>query len=239
VRHAYGDLGIRHRFNDTFFAQAGLKFDTGTSTYPLGSINYTLIGVPLSISYDSTDKPLDASTGVKFVGSVTPYPKFLGSTVGITVFKAAASTYLSLDEDARYILAARAGFGSVVGAPLDEIPPNYRFYAGGGGSVRGYEFQSLSPRYYRIPVGGRSLLDGSIEARIKVTDTIGIVPFFDAGMAFEDSIPNFKPRIQTAAGLGLRYYTSIGPIRLDVATPIDRRPGDRPVSLYISIGQAF
>jgi len=87
--------------------------------------------------------------------------------------------------------------------------------------------------------GGRSLFEASVEARIKVTDTIGLVPFFDAGMAFESSIPNFKQELQYSAGLGLRYYTPIGPIRLDVAAPLNPRKGDKPVAVYISIGQAF
>jgi translocation and assembly module TamA len=239
VRHAYGDVAIRHRFSDTFFAQAGLRVDRGQTSDLLGQIDYTLVGVPLQVSYDSTDKPLDPSTGIRFVGSVTPYPSFLGSTVGITVTKANVSSYYALDEDNRYILAARAGFGSVVGAGLAEIPANYRLFAGGGGSVRGYKYQSLSPRIGNIPIGGRSLLDGSIEARIKITDTIGIVPFIDAGMAFADSIPDDFGSVRAAAGLGLRYYTPIGPIRLDVATPLNPRRGDKPVSLYISVGQSF
>ena len=87
--------------------------------------------------------------------------------------------------------------------------------------------------------GGRSLLELSAEARIKITDTIGIVPFFDAGTAFASSLPDGKQKLQMAAGLGLRYYTSIGPIRVDVAAPLNPRKGDKPVALYVSIGQAF
>ena len=231
---------IRHRFSDRFSAQAGLQVQRGQTSDVLGQIDYLVVGTPVSLSYDSTDSPLDPTKGMRITASVTPYPAFLGSTVGMTVSKATASAYYSIDEDSRYILAGRVGLGSIVGADLDDIPSNFRFYAGGGGSVRGYRYRSLAPLGpYGYVIGGRSLLEASFEARIKVTDTIGIVPFVDAGGAFVSSYPDFKDELHVSAGLGLRYYTAIGPIRLDVAAPLNRRPGDKPVSLYVSIGQAF
>lgn len=239
VRRAGGEIDLRHRFSDTSAFQVGLRAERGQSSDALGQIDYTLVGVPVSYTYDSTDKPLDPSRGVRFSAAVTPYPAFLGSTVGMTIAKANASAYYALDEDARYILAARVGLGSIIGGDLEDIPSNYRFYAGGGGSVRGYRYQSLSPRIGRIPIGGQSLVDGSIEARIKITDTIGVVPFVDAGQAYAERYPRFNEPIRVAAGLGLRYYTSLGPIRLDVAAPVNPRKGDKPVSIYISIGQSF
>jgi translocation and assembly module TamA len=88
-------------------------------------------------------------------------------------------------------------------------------------------------------IGGRSLLEASLEARIKITDTIGLVPFVDMGGAFDSAYPDFKERLRYAAGIGLRYYTAVGPIRLDIATPLNPRPGDSRWGLYIGIGQAF
>jgi translocation and assembly module TamA len=138
------------------------------------------------------------------------------------------------------VLAGRVHVGSEFGSDLDEIPANWRFEAGGGGSVRGYAYDTLGPTAPNGDViGGRSVFDGSAELRVKVTDTLGFVPFVDAGNAFASSAPDFAQPLHWAAGIGLRYYTSIGPIRLDVATPIDKRPGDRPVAVYISIGQSF
>jgi translocation and assembly module TamA len=238
-RRAGGEIDLRHRFSDVSSAQIGVRAERGRTSDALGNIDYTLVGVPVSFTYDSTDKPLDPSRGVRFTASVTPYPTFLGSTVGMTIAKATASAYYALDEDARYILAARLGLGSILGADLEDIPSNYRFYAGGGGSVRGYRYQSLSPQVGRFPIGGQSLVEGSVEALIKVTDTIGVVPFVDAGQAYAERYPRLNQPLRVAAGLGLRYYTSIGPIRLDVATPLNKQKGDKPVSLYISIGQSF
>ena len=133
--------------------------------------------------------------------------------------KARGSAYYSLDEDSRYVLAGRVGFGTLTGAALDEIPANLRFYAGGGGSVRGYQYMSLAPAGPGDSViGGRSLLDASAELRVKVTDTIGIVPFFDAGNAFASSAPDFKQPLQMAAG----FLRSLG-VRPD-ARIVERPP---------------
>jgi translocation and assembly module TamA len=231
---------IRRRFSDTFSVQAGLEVERGQTSDVLGQVDYTLVGIPLSVKYDSTDSLLDPKRGIRATASITPYPSFLGSTVNIVQSKAAISGYYALDEDARYVLAGRLGLGSIAGEGLADIPASRRFYAGGGGSVRGYAYRTLSPLGpFNHLIGGRSLFEASVEARIKITDTIGIVPFFDAGMAFESSFPDFKQELQYAAGLGLRYYTPIGPIRLDVAAPLNPRKGDKPVAVYISIGQAF
>ncbi|KAB1074487.1 outer membrane protein assembly factor [Methylobacterium planeticum] len=237
-----GTVGIRHRFSDTFFAQVGVDGQAGRSQDALGKVDYRLVGVPVSVSYDSTDNLLDPTEGVRITASATPYAGFLGSDPSIFVAKAQGSTYYAFDDEAKYILAGRVGFGSISGARLEDIPANIRFFAGGGGSVRGFAYRTLGPRGpFNLPVGGRSLLEASVEARIKVTDTIGVVPFFDAGTAFAGSLPDLDERIRYAAGIGLRYYTGIGPIRVDLAFPLDRIKGnhERPVALYISLGQAF
>lgn len=240
ARYANVTTAIMRRFSDTFSVQAGLEVERGQTSDVLGQVTYTLVGIPLSVKYDSTDSPLDPTRGVRAAASFAAYPAFLGSTVGIYQTKAAVSAYYALDEDARYVLAGRIGFGSVAGASLNEIPATRLFYAGGGGSVRGYAYRSIAPLGpLNQVIGGRSLFEFSAEARIKITDTIGIVPFFDAGTAYESTFPDGKQPLQMAAGLGLRYYTGIGPIRVDVAAPLNPRKGDKPVALYVSIGQAF
>lgn len=238
----YGNVttAIRHRFSDKFSISGGIEVEKGQTSDVLGQVDYTLVGIPLSLTYDSTNSQLDPTEGIRATASVTPYPTFLGSTVGVVQTRATVSAYYALDEDARYVLAGRLGFGSLAGASLEDIPSTRRFYAGGGGSVRGYAYRTLAPLGpFNNLIGGRSLLEASVEARIKITDTIGVVPFFDAGSAFESEFPDFKESIKMAAGLGLRYYTPIGPIRLDVAAPLNPRKGDKPVAVYISIGQAF
>jgi translocation and assembly module TamA len=231
---------LRHRFNQNFWVQAGLEAQKGDATDALGTVNYRLVGVPVSANYDTTDSKLDPTRGVKLSASAVGFGTFLGSSLDMVQVKAGASAYYSLDADSRYVLAGRVAAGGMSGPELDQIPANWRFYAGGGGSVRGYAYNELGPTvFWGAVVGGRSVFDASAELRIKVTDTIGIVPFFDVGNAFTSNFPNFSEPLFAAAGLGLRYYTSVGPIRLDVAFPLERRDGTGPVAIYVSIGQSF
>jgi len=231
---------LRHRFNQNFWVQAGLEAQKGDATDALGTVNYTLVGVPVSANFDTTDSKLDPTRGVRVNVSAVGFGTFLGSSLDLLQAKAGASAYYSIDADSRYVLAGRVAAGAMGGPQLDEIPANWRFYAGGGGSVRGYAYNELGPTvFWGAVVGGKSLFDASAELRVKVTDTIGVVPFFDIGNAFASNFPNFDQHLFTAAGLGLRYYTSVGPIRLDVAFPLERHAGTGPVAVYVSIGQSF
>jgi translocation and assembly module TamA len=244
-------VALRRRFTDTFSAQAGIEGEAGRIEraplpliFGLGTqrerFDYGLAGLPLSVTYDSTDKPLDPTTGFRVTASAAPYLGFGDAAPVFGIGRVSASTYYAIDSEARTVIAARIGFGSIVGGSLAEIPATRLFFAGGGGSVRGYEYRTLSPSdaFGRL-TGGRSLVEGSLEARIKLTDTIGIVPFVDAGQAFAGSLPDGSEKLRVAAGMGLRYYTGLGPIRLDVALPLNRRRGEDPYGVYVSIGQAF
>lgn len=247
-----GTAALRYRVDETLSLQGGLKYERGQTSDAISNVDYQLVGTPLTVRFDNTDKPLDPSQGVRVTATLTPYPSAFGSSVGFTRANVSASTYYALDEDANYILAGRLGFGSLFAGPDDlrAIPSNYRFYAGGAGSIRGYRYQSVGPSdpFFRT-VGGLSQFDATVEARIKVTESIGVAPFVDVGGAYRDSLPSFRFNkknesreegdTRASAGLGLLYYTGIGPIRLDVAAPINPRKGDRALALYVSIGQAF
>jgi translocation and assembly module TamA len=127
------------------------------------------------------------------------------------------------------------------GASLLDIPADERFYAGGGGSIRGYAYQSVGPLDEDDdPIGGRSVLELSAELRFKLTDRMGMVTFLDGGSAFASTFPDSSENLQWAAGLGFRYFTPIGPLRLDIGFPLDRRTEiDDTFQIYVSIGQAF
>ena len=240
VKRNLASAAIRHRFSDKTSVQVGFVGEKGETTDTLGTINYHLFGIPVEATYDSTDRRLDPTHGIRATASIAAYPRFFGSSIGMVESKVQASTYYAVDDDAKLVLAARATVGSVSGAALDAIPANHRFYAGGGGSVRGYRYQSLSPLDASGQViGGRSLFTASFEARWRVTDTIGLVPFLDMGQAFRAEYPDFSEPLRYAAGLGFRYYTAIGPIRVDVALPLNPRPGDAGYGIYFGIGQAF
>ena len=239
VEDADVTAALRHRFNQNFWVQAGLEVQNGAATDALGKVDYTLVGVPVSANFDTTDSKLDPTRGVRLNVSAAGFGTFLGSSLDLVQAKGRASAYYSLDPDSRFVLAGRVAVGAMGGPALDEIPANWRFYAGGGGSVRGYAYDELGPTFLGAVVGGRSLFEASAELRVKLTDTIGLVPFFDAGNAFVSNFPNFNEPLFAAAGLGLRYYTAVGPIRLDVAFPFERRAGNGPVAVYVSIGQSF
>ena len=230
---------LRHRFADKAWIQAGLEVERGRVTDFLGTMDYTLVGLPVTGQWDTTDNPLDPKRGFRIKANITPYKGFGDAPPMLVTGNLAMSAYYSLDEKSRYILAGRVRVASVSGGSITKIPANRRLFAGGGGSVRGFAYRSLGPRAATGQlIGGRSLFEASLEARIKVTETIGIVPFIDAGNAFTSQMPNFSD-LRVGAGVGLRYYTAIGPIRLDVAFPLDRRKGESPFAIYLSLGQAF
>ena len=138
------------------------------------------------------------------------------------------------------LLALKGVVGTIGGANRDDVPADLRFYAGGGGSIRGYPYQKVGPLEDHEPKGGRSLVEVSAEVRFKITEKIGLVAFLDGGNAFASSFPDPGETLRWGAGGGVRYYTPVGPLRLDVGVPLERREGiDDPYQVYISLGQAF
>lgn len=201
--------------------------------------DFVTAGLTASAIYDTRDSQLDPTTGLYVSGELKPFYEFNYENFGIRT-EAEARGYLAFGEDARTVLAARMLVGSVSGPSRDETPDNLLFFAGGGGSVRGYGFNNIGIVEANGDVtGGQSKVEGSIEARVKVTDNIGIVAFADAAVISVDSLPSFDEDIKAGVGLGVRYYTGLGPIRLDVAIPLNRGPDDPSFGIYAGIGQAF
>ena len=172
--------------------------------------------------------------------SVTPARTFSGSRLTFATNLLAGSTYWALGDEQRTVLAGKLALGSLDGAPLFQLPADQRIYAGGGGSIRPYGWQLAGPlASNKKPIGGRSSLVLNLEGRVKITETIGIVPFVDAGSYYESPVPQLGRTLLYGVGVGLRYYTAFGPLRLDVATPLHKRSADSPIQLYISLGEAF
>lgn len=201
---------------------------------------YGLLSFPGALTFDNRNDKLDPRRGWLITASAAPFLDVLGESDPFIKMQILASTYVALDDMARSVVALRAGVGSIVGGDTATVPPTERFYAGGGGTVRGYGFQEVGPKDSSgDPLGGRSIVTGSAEFRHKVTDTIGAVAFVDAGSVTEDSYPDLSS-MAVGAGLGLRYYTGFGPLRFDVAVPLNEKESlDQNYQFYISIGQAF
>ena len=202
---------------------------------------YGLVSFPATIDWDFSDDLLDPSTGgrVRLFGA--PYFDTLGADTRFFKTQLTHSRYFSLLAEKRLILALRGSLGAMDGASRQDIPADERFYAGGGGSVRGIGYQLAGPLDDDDePLGGRSLAEFSVEFRTRFTESIGGVAFLDGGTVFDNATPDFEDPLRLGTGVGLRYITPIGPLRFDVGVPVDRRRGvDDAYQLYISIGQAF
>jgi translocation and assembly module TamA len=198
---------------------------------------FLIAAAPANLLYDGSDDLLNPTTGFRLGGRLSPELSLQGSAFGYTRVQLDGSAYRRIGEGV--VLAGRARLGTIAGAPRDQVAPSRRFYAGGGASVRGYTFQAIGPRDpNNDPIGGRSLTEFSIEARVRAFGSFGVVPFLDAGNIYTSPLPKFSG-LQWGAGLGVRYYSSFGPIRVDVGTPLNPRPGDSRLAVYVSLGQAF
>jgi translocation and assembly module TamA len=195
---------------------------------------------PSSLTWDTRDDPLDATEGIFLKADAEPFIGIADIESGAQVV-ADARTYFGFGEDDRIVAAGRARFGSLLGPEIEDAPPDYLFYAGGGGSVRGQPYRSLGTgEVDDTIVGGRSYLGLSAELRARVRGPIGIVGFLDTAYVGAEEVYDGSGEWMTGAGLGVRYDTGFGPIRVDVAAPVDGGPDDAdPVQIYIGIGQAF
>jgi translocation and assembly module TamA len=197
---------------------------------------YYVGAIPLSLSYDGSDDLLNPTRGYRLSAHVSPEISFRGKAFEYARIQLDGSAYQPVGK--HLVFAERVRLGSIQGAASDAIAPTRRFYSGGGGSVRGFGYQKIGPRDIdNDPVGGASVAEFGLEARIRFGN-FGIVPFLDGGNLYSHSLPRFTG-LRYGTGLGARYYTSFGPIRVDVGTPINRQKGDSRVAVYVSLGQAF
>lgn len=198
---------------------------------------FLFVSMPGSVGYDRSNDLLDPTKGFRLKFDVDPEVSREGSRVETYARMFLEGTgYQGIGQS--FVLAGRAKVGTIIGADLENIAPTRRLYAGGGGSVRGYEYQGVGILGSNDrPIGGRGLLEGSIEGRYRFGD-FGVVGFVDAGAVSADPTPSFD-NMRFGVGVGARYFTSFGPIRFDVARAINRSANDPKVAVYISIGQAF
>lgn len=223
--YAYGVELIATREDDYDFATGDRSFDF-----------YTILGLTGQVGMDRTDSLLDPTKGFRITTLIQPEGSLAGSFSPYGRLRTDISGYYPVTDN--IVLAGRVRVGSILGAAREKLAPSRRFYAGGGGSVRGFGYQELGPKDpNNDPIGGRSVNEAAVEARYRFGN-FGVVGFVDAGQVYRSSAPTFQD-LRFGVGIGARYYTNFGPMRFDVATPIARKPGEARVSVYVSIGQAF
>jgi translocation and assembly module TamA len=202
---------------------------------------FLIAALPLFVHFDESDDLLDPTRGWRLGARLSPE---VSDNEGVQSFyvrsQIDASYYRSVGENT--VLAGRVRLASNAGAAIDGVAPSRRIYAGGGGSVRGFGFYEIGPRNSSgDPTGGRSAVEVAAEARIRtglLDGALSVVPFIDAGSVGEDELPDFRS-IKFGAGMGVRYHTGFGPLRLDVAFPINPGPNDGWIAVYVALGQAF
>jgi translocation and assembly module TamA len=252
---AYNDdgLGLRadieHHYTRTTFTTLGAAIDAvdtreKTSINPNGvavgeKLNLLIFSGLAGFALDRSNDPLNPSRGWRVSAEADPTYVTGDRTLPYLKLQGQASGYFSFDPDANTVLAARVKLGSIVGGSIPAVPADRRFFAGGGGSVRGFAYQGVGPQLADgTPLGGASLFESSFEVRQHVTGPWGVVGFIDAGSVGPTFAPDFA-QVDVGAGVGVRYNLGFAPIRFDIATPVTRRKGDPWAEFYISIGQSF
>ena len=245
---AIAGAALARRLTGELTVSGGLQVEQSYIVQDELGRSYSLLQAPLGAHYDSAHDLFDPTHGIRANVTVTPTYSLAGSggpSDAFVIAQAGASTYLDLGawlagREGRSILALRALVGAVNGtASAFDIPPDQRFYAGGGGTIRGFRYQSVGPKFANgKPTGGNAIDVASLEFRQRFGETWGAAAFVDAGQLGTTGVP-FAGAAAVGAGVGLRYYTSIGPIRADVAVPLTHETRSDAVEAYIGIGQAF
>jgi len=235
-----GDVSLNRKFPDHWSGSIGLAGEESEITQEGQTNRYTLLSLPMTLKYDSTNSLLDPTEGVRASASLTPIQPLTGPhTSTFLVMQVSGSGYLDVGEPGRSVLALRGMVGDVQGASQFELPPDKRFYAGGSATVRGYKYQSIGPHFpNQNPQGGTSMSAGTVEFRQRILEDYGAAVFADIGQVNADGLP-FGGIWRMGLGAGARYYTSFGPIRLDLALPVNKQAGSGSFEVYIGLGQAF
>ena len=201
----------------------------------LGEREQVTFSIPVTANYSDVGDPLDPQEGIRGFATAESGVSVGDGTPGYTRMQVSGATYRKIADN--LVAAVRAEYGAFTGS--NAVPTDRLFFAGGGGTVRGYEYQSLSPTdQFGEFLGGRSLFSASAELRWRRSERFGYAAFIDAGAASDDAGSVFG-EARASIGFGVRYYPGFGPIRFDVAAPLNRRDGDAPLQIYVSIGQAF
>jgi translocation and assembly module TamA len=232
---------LERRFGETFNAGAGLSVRYSHVKQQKSVDDFLLLSVPFQTVWDMRNDLVNPTSGVRLLLREEPYVDLAGSGSAFLKSDWTVTAMHPLGDDDDWVLAGRLRLSTITGDGLRGIPADIRLYAGGGGSIRGFGYQKAGALdKEKDPVGGRSLAEWTLEMRKKITEHIGIAAFVDGGASFSTEVPDFSWAIFWGGGIGVRYFTPIGPIRFDIAAPLNPRNHiDAAVQFYVSVGQAF
>lgn len=232
---------LERRFGKVYSASGGVGFEHSLVDENGVEADFSFLVLPLILRHDSSDDVLDPGRGHRDTLAITPNIGILDTDTTFVSTRLFNSIYLPLAEKKKLVLAGWLRLGTIVGEETPDVPANKRLYAGGPGSVRGYSLNSIGPLdSQNDPIGGRSLTEFGAELRWRAFESIGFVAFVEAGGVYDDNVPEFGKDLQWGGGIGGRYLTAVGPIRFDVAVPLNRRNGvDDAFQILVSLGQAF
>lgn len=239
---SYNLLGrLEKKFGERFRASLGLKGEELLVRDSVENGNFPLFELPLYFRWSSADQLLDPSTGSTWQYIVTPTLNVRHGAKFYLSEELIQSIYYPATKDKRVVFAQKITLGSILSSGLDDVPVPKRFLGGSEEDLRGYKYLTVSPLFHHHkPIGGRSAIYYTFETRFRVTKSIGLVPFFDAGNVYKAVFPTFGGKWRKSVGLGVRVFTFIGPLRFDVGFPLNRRKGlDSKYRLFVSIGQMF
>lgn len=232
---------IERQLNDDLRISYGGMYKRLFNSHSDNNGEFNLLKMPLQLFWHHTDNLLDPTEGGTLHLKSTPSLEIKAPRFAYAINTMAITAYQPLDADHRFVLAGKATLGSIWGAGKHTIPPSERFYAGSDNLLRGYKYLTVSPlNCDNKPLGGRSMMVYSLEARMRLLESFGLVAFYDIGNVYDSPFPQFKHEQRQSLGLGLRYHTPVGPLRVDVAFPLNpRRHIDHAFEVYFSIGQSF
>jgi outer membrane protein insertion porin family len=196
-------------------------------------------GIKPSIFYDTRDDPVEPRKGVLAGISLKITPDILFSESNFIKMSASGNVYRALHR--RLTLAVSVRGGLAYGFDdTDELPLVERFFLGGRSSVRGYDEDELGPLGSDgNPTGGNAFLMSNIELRTVLTRNIGLVAFLDMGNVWIETNDLDLTDLKYTTGIGLRYNTPVGPLRVDYGFKLDREPIESRSEFHFSIGHMF
>lgn len=232
---------LEKQINDHLRGSCGVMVKELHNTHTDNNGEFSLFKIPMQLMWIKTNSILDPTKGHTLYLKMIPSFQIIDDKFAYVINSVTATYYKPVTSNHKFVLATKLSLGSIYGTPNHAIPPSERLYAGSDNLLRGYKYMTVSPldREHK-PIGGRSLMVFSFEARIRSTETLGFVGFYDIGNVHKEYFPQFGRKQLQSTGIGLRYHTPVGPLRLDLAFPLNRRSHiDNSFQFYVSIGQAF